>query len=254
MEIRVFKPYFVVIGLLVMTSLALAFTVDVGVSDEAGVNVQLPDQVGEWKGDELLFCQAPACQETHYVSALTNRDVCPTCSGKLDSMSKAERDLLPPDTLLLKKRYTAPGGAVLFASVVMSGRERSSIHRPQLCLVGQGNEIVKSTVVPVALDGRRELDVMVLDMLRRWRAPDGRQGEQPSYYAYWFVGKGRETPHNLQRMIWMATDRIFYNTSHRWAYISVSGTRDPEGLYIKGMQEFVGQMYPYMAIKSEPGS
>ena len=253
MEIRAIKPYLVVIGLLILTSLALAFTVDVNVSDEAGIKVELPDQVGDWVGDELRFCQAPACQETHLVSALLNRDVCPTCKGKLDTMTKPERDLLPPDTLVLKKRYTSPSGEILFASIVMSGSERSSIHRPQLCLVGQGNEIVRSTVVPVAIEGRAELDVMVLDMLRNWRTPEGGQRTHPSYYAYWFVGKGRETPSNLQRMIWMATDRIFHNTSHRWAYISVSGGRDPEGLYIKGMQEFVGQMYPYMAIKSGPG-
>mgnify|MGYP000932369712 CR=1 FL=1 len=246
------KPILVVLGLLVMTSLALAFTVDVNVSDEAGVKVELPDQVGEWKGDEMRFCQAPACQESHFLSTLTNLTTCPKCGGKLDTMTKAERDLLPKDTLVLKKRYTAPGGETLFASVVMSGSERSSIHRPQLCLVGQGNQIVESTVVPVPIPGRSELDVMVLDMLRRWRSPDGRQGEFPSYYAYWFVGKGRETPSHLQRMVWMATDRIFHNVSHRWAYISVSGNRDEQGAYIKGMQDFVAEMYPHMALAEPP--
>lgn len=251
MEIRIFKPYFVVIGLLIATSLALAFTVDVNVSDEAGIAVQLPDKVGDWTGDELRFCQTPSCQETVPMSAVTNRDICPKCGGKLDSMSKTERDLLPPDTLLLKKRYTAPSGEILFASIVMSGRERSSIHRPQLCLVGQGNEIVKSTVYPVPLQGRQALNVMVLDMLKRWRTPNGGQGEYPSYYAYWFVGKDRETPYNLQRMIWMATDRILHNVSHRWAYVSVSGGRDSDGHYVKGMQDFVGQIYPYMAINKQ---
>lgn len=250
MEKLPFKPFLIVIGLLIVTSLALAFTVDTQVSDEAGVKVELPDHVGEWVGDEMRFCQAPACQESHYVSALTNLEVCPKCGGHLDTMTKAERDLLPKDTLVLKKRYTSPQGETLYASIVMSGSERSSIHRPQLCLVGQGNEIVKSTVVPVPMDGRRELDVMVLDMLRRWRSSDGRQGEYPSYYAYWFVGKGRETPSHVQRMIWMATDRIFYNTAHRWAYISVSGPRDEDGRYVQDMQKFVSLMYPPMVLKA----
>lgn len=250
MEIRAVKPYLVVIGLLILTSLSLAFTVDVNVTDEAGIKVALPDQVGEWKGDELRFCQTQTCQESHLLSELADPNVCPTCKGKMDSMSKVERDLLPADTLILKKRYTSPSGETLFASIVMSGAERSSIHRPQLCLVGQGNEIVESTVVPVAVAGRQDLDVMVLDMLRRWRTPDGQQKLYPSYYAYWFVGKGRETPSNVQRMIWMATDRIFHNTSHRWAYISVSGARDEEGAYVKGMQAFVGEMYPHMSLLS----
>ena len=60
MEKHPIKPFLVVIGLLVMTSLALAFSAQVSISDEAGVKVALPDQVADWKGDEMRFCQAPA--------------------------------------------------------------------------------------------------------------------------------------------------------------------------------------------------
>lgn len=249
MEIRPFKPYLVVIGLLIVTSLALAFTVDVSITDEAGIKVELPDEVGLWHGDELRFCQTPSCQETFGTSQLKDRDVCPTCSGKLDSMTKAERDLLPPDTIVLKKQYVTQDGRMLYASIVMSGSERSSIHRPQICLVGQGNEIVRSKVLAVPMQGREPLDVMVLDMLRRWKAQDGRPGEYSSYYAYWFVGKGRETASHLQRMFWMATDRIFLNRSHRWAYIAVSGDRDARNdAYRDEVEEFVGLLYPHMVL------
>lgn len=248
MEIRALKPYFVVIGLLVLTSLALAFTVDVSIVDEAGVKVELPDRINAWTGDELRFCQAPACQRDWGLSQVTNRDECPKCGGKLDSMSKAERDLLPGDTVVLKKRYVDADGHTIFVSIVMSGRERASIHRPQVCLVGQGNEIVDSDVQAVPIAGREPLDVMVLDMLRRWRSPDGRQNEYPSYYAYWFVGKGRETPSHFMRMFWMASDRIFHNRSHRWAYISVSGERDAKSAYREEISSFVGELYPAMTL------
>ncbi|MCZ7592053.1 MAG: EpsI family protein [Kiritimatiellae bacterium] len=249
METRSFRPYITVVALLALTSLALAFTVDTNISDEAGVRVYLPDQVGDWKGDELRFCQNPACQATVFLSEIKEKGVCPKCGGKLSTMAKAETDLLPSDTEVLKKQYTSPDGEIVFASIVMSGRERSSIHRPQVCLVGQGNEIVKSKVLDVPMNNRRPLDVMVLDMLRRWRAPDGRQGEYPSYYAYWFVGKGRETPYHTMRMVYMATDRILHNRSHRWAYISVSGVRDDEGIYRQKIASFVKQLYLEMAIE-----
>lgn len=248
MEIRALKPYFVVIGLMVATSLALAFTVDVTMTDQAGIKVVLPDRVGEWRGDEIRFCQAPSCQEAHGVNQLADRDVCPTCGGKLDTMTKAERDLLPADTLVLKKRYEAPDGRTVYASIVMSGRERASIHRPQVCLVGQGNEITRSEVIPVDLEGRQPLDVMVLDMLRRWRTKDGRNAEHTSYYAYWFVGKGRETASHLMRMYWMAADRIFHNRSHRWAYISVSGNRDQTQAYHREIEDFIARLYPEMTL------
>lgn len=243
------RPYLTVIVLLIATSLALAFTVNTTISDEAGVKVYLPDRVGTWTGDELRFCQSPACQAQVFLSQVVEDGVCPKCGGKLGTMTKVEADLLPSDTEVLKKQYTAPNGEVIFAAIVMSGRERASIHRPQVCLVGQGNEIVKSSVLDVPMEGRGPLGVMVLDMLRRWRTPEGRQGEYDSYYAYWFAGKNRETPYHAMRMVWMASDRVFHNRSHRWAYISVSGTRDKGGAYQKEIASFIRDLYPEMVIQ-----
>lgn len=249
MEASAYKPYLTVLGLLVATSLALAFTVDVNLTDEAGVRVYLPDRVGDWTGDELRFCQAPACQAAVFLSEVKEEGKCPKCGGPLATMTKVEKDLLPSDTEVLKKQYTSPKGEVVFASIVMSGRERASIHRPQVCLVGQGNEIVKSKVLEVPMPGRDPLGVMVLDMLRRGRLPDGRTFAQNSYYAYWFVGKGRETPSHVMRMFWMATDRVFKNRAHRWAYISVSGKRDDAGAYREEIASFVRQLYPQIALQ-----
>lgn len=249
MQAHALKPYLTVIGLLAVTSFALAFTVNVALTDEAGVKVYLPDRVGEWTGDELRFCQAPACQASVFVSQILLEGKCPKCSGELATMTKIEKDLLPSDTEVLKKQYTSPKGETIFASIVMSGRERASIHRPQVCLVGQGNEIIHSSVIDVPMEGRDELGVMVLDMLRRWRLPDGRQGEHDSYYAYWFVGKGRETPSHVMRMIWMASDRVLHNRSHRWAYISVSGNRDKDGAYKEEIRGFVRELYPEMVLQ-----
>jgi hypothetical protein len=249
METRVVKPYLTVILLMVVTSLALAYTVDVTVTDEAGIRVELPDVVGEWRGEEIRYCQHGACQRVFNVSNLAHRDACPSCGGSLDSMSKAEKDQLPEDTVLLKKRYFNPVGETIFASIVMSGRERASIHRPQICLVGQGNEILSSNVLDVPIEGRGPLKVMVLDMLYQTRTPDGRNLKSSSYYAYWFVGKNRETPYHLERMFWMGADRILHNTSHRWAYIAVAGNRPEESTrHREQIAGFVSRLYPHMAL------
>lgn len=251
METSPFKPHLVVIGLLLLASLALAFTVDVHVTDEAGIKIALPDRVGDWRGEEIRYCQDPACQREIGCSALADPTVCPVCGGALDPMSMAEKNLLPADTIVLKKRYGDPVGQIVFVSIVLSGKERASIHRPQVCLVGQGSEIVRSEVLPVPIQGRPALDVMVLDLLRRVRTPDDRTLEYTSYYAYWFVGKGRETPYHVQRMIWMATDRIFHNVSHRWAYIAVSGARLPASEEYKDqIRAFVRDLYPQMVRES----
>jgi hypothetical protein len=245
MEAKSLRPYFVVIGLLALTALLLAMTVDVRVSDEAGIRILLPDRVGEWQGREIRYCLSAGCQRDFVVDKLDDPNVCPACGGPLDVMSKGEKDLLPGDTVLLRKRYVNAAGEQVFVTIVMSGKERVSIHRPQICLVGQGNEIVRQFTVDVPIEGRKPLQVMTLEMLRRGNLPDGRPFEQPTYYGYWFVGKGRETPHHVQRMIWMATDRIFHNVSHRWAYISVGGARDKESDdYQKQISSFVHDLYP----------
>ncbi|MBU1908990.1 MAG: EpsI family protein, partial [Verrucomicrobia bacterium] len=160
MEKRALKPYIVLIGLFVLTSLALALTVNVNISDEAGIVVALPDQVGEWRGEEIRFCQGPTCGKEFVRSALKNLDVCPLCGSPLGSMTLGEKTLLPDDTIILKKKYADPLGQVVFVSIVMSGKERASIHRPQVCLVGQGNEIVRSSVLEVPLEHREPLDIM----------------------------------------------------------------------------------------------
>ena len=128
----------------------------------------------------------------------------------------------------------------------MSGKERASIHRPQICLVGQGNEILHSHVIEVPLAGRDPLKVMVLDLLWKGRTSDGQPVQKATYYAYWFVGKGRETPYHLERMFWMAADRVLYNRSHRWAYIAIAGERDEQKQYTKQIQSFISQLYPQM--------
>jgi hypothetical protein len=246
METKSLKPYFVVIGLMVATSVLLAFSVDVKITDEAGIKMLLPEQIGKWHGEDILYCLNPACQkEFQGGEIIKGSSVCPACGGELNSMSKAERDILPADTGLVRKRYVSPEGRVIFASIVLSGKERSSIHRPQMCLVGQGQEIVRSATVPVPLEGRKPLDVMSLELLRRYKIAGGQSQEYASYYAYWFVGKGRETPSHVQRMVWMATDRIFHNVSHRWAYIAIAGAREKDtDDYRDEMISFVHDLYP----------
>lgn len=234
MAARSFKPYIIILGLMVVTSLALAFTVDVNLVDQAGVNMKLPAQVGPWAGNELRFCQVASCQAQLYANEMTNREVCTKCGGKTYGLTKIEMDLLPHDTEGIKELFTTADRRQLMVAIVLSGRERASIHRPEVCMRGQGNAIRKSYVLDVPITNRAPLQVRVLEQV------DEQNEKRRFYYAYWFVGKDRETPSHWQRMFWMASDRIFHNVSHRWAYISVAGVRtdDPKA-YQDEIRQFV---------------
>ena len=249
MDARTLKPYFILIALLVVTSVALAYTVDVTLTDQAGIKVVLPDKIGQWTGLEMRFCQNRTCRKAFTVNELTNRDICESCGGELASMTLDEKQLLPPDTTLLRKIYRDPQRRSVFVTIVLSGSERASIHRPQICLEGQGNVIVNDETMEVPIAGRKPLDIMVLDLLENRKISGGDRATTASYFAYWFVGKGRETPYHMQRMLWMATDRIFHNVSHRWAYISVSGQRQEDSqAYRDDIKAFVSELYPQMVL------
>ena len=249
METTSLKPYFVVIGLLILTSLLLASSVDVRVLDEAGIKVALPDKVGDWQGVEILYCQGRTCQRDYRAGEVSSSNTCPVCGSPVGPMTLSEKEILPADTTLLRKQYANPSGNRVYVTIVLSGKERVSIHRPQVCLVGQGNEIAHTEDLEVPLEGRKPLDVVALELLRRVRNAEGAQLEAASYYAYWFAGKGRETPSHTQRMIWMATDRIFHNVAHRWAYISVSGSRDKDtDDYRQEVISFIHDLYPQLAV------
>jgi len=51
-------------------------------------------------------------------------------------------------------------------------------------------------------------------------------------------------------MIWMASDRIFRNVSHRWAYIAVAGLREPDtDDYQEEVVDFVQNLYPQIVLQ-----
>ena len=50
-------------------------------------------------------------------------------------------------------------------------------------------------------------------------------------------------------MFYMASDRIFKNVAHKWAYISVSGARDNKtDRHLEDVGAFIQELYPHMAI------
>jgi len=249
METRSYKPYIVTILLLLGTIAALAFTVDVDLTDEAGIIVLLPDEAGRWNGEEIRFCQRSGCFRQWTISQLEHPDVCPSCDGEVREGAKAELKLLPPDTKIHKKQYKTEDGVFLNAGIVLSGNDRASIHRPELCLTGQGSTITNSIPYIVEFEQRKPLEVKILELKKTGLTPQGESYTYSTFYAYWFVGKDRETSEHLKRMYYMATDRVFRNVAHRWAYISVSGVQGQFGSkdeYKEAVGELIREIYPPM--------
>lgn len=262
MEKRSFTPYAIVVVLMAITSLALAFTVDVTMSGKAGIKFEegptgeeimyLPDCVGDWVGERILYCQNPDCGKAWSVKELQDLTICPDCGGRLDALTQAEKDALPIDTEMVKKRYEK-GDEEVFVNIVLSGKSRSSIHRPQRCLVAQGSTIEDAETLGIAVGEGEEVDVRLIRNTRHVKVSKQKEIAIERFFVYWFIGRGRETESHWERMAMMAMDRVFSNVAHRWAYISISGAPQSEDTtkeeYLEEIKQFISDLHPQIVLE-----
>jgi len=137
-------------------------------------------------------------------------------------VSEGEKTILPKDTEMAKKQYQSVSGRFLSAQIVLSGGEKRSIHRPEICLPAQGWTLESGKVIPVKLSNGKELEVMRLMARRPIVLKDGSKTEIENVFYYWFVGKNVTTPYHLKRILLTNLDMVFHNINHRWAYVVVS--------------------------------
>src|ERR1039457_6741435 len=118
--------------------------------------------------------------------------------GELTGLTEEEKRILPEDTMGSRRMFKDKDGDELFCSIVLAGRDVTSIHRPELCLTGQGwglgNLLVEHIPAPAAKGG--VLSVSRLNATRNVPLSDGRVAKANSIFLYWFVGKDRVTPHH----------------------------------------------------------
>lgn len=146
--------------------------------------------------------------------------------GEPEPPSDKERSLLPADTIIVKREYRTPGRSVenrdlAHASLVIAGNDSRSIHRPEVCLDGQGWTVTDSRVREVKLLSGEVLRVRDLAIEREVLLGDGSKLPLRAHYVYWFVGGDVSTPSNLERQLISFRDSVLRNVNHRWAYPSV---------------------------------
>ena len=130
----------------------------------------------------------------------------------------------------LCKFQHAPNPA-LQATVVLMGADRTSIHKPQYCLTGQGWRIdqTERDLIPMTSPYAYDLPVTKLTASKLVQDPaqPGRQIEYRALYVYWFVADGEVTALHGERMWWMARDMMRTGVLQRWAYVSVFAICEP---------------------------
>lgn len=133
--------------------------------------------------------------------------------------AKRVLEVLPADTCFGQRIYRAPDGFECQVNVVLMGGDRTSLHKPQICLLGSGWKIDKTEPENVKVEKPIQYDLPVMKLTLSEEKPGTFQG-QHGIYVYWFVADHEFTRKHLERMWWMAKDMLTTGVLERWSYIT----------------------------------
>ncbi len=166
--------------------------------------------------------------------------------GRRAEVTAVEREILPPDTGYARKTYVAVAHPAqqVFLSVVLSGRDRTSIHRPELCLVGQGWTITGRFEHPFGYPNSTAFPASVLRVQRSATTPKG-PVVVPQLTAYWFVSGDAVVATHWQRLARDAWNRLAHARADRWAYVLLqTDATDGEAAALARMQAVLDEALP----------
>ena len=156
-----------------------------------------------WQGmeSEPVVCEAPSVR-----------------LGEMDGFeseaippSEAELHVLPDDTIIDKRVYRAHDGSWYSVSLIIGGRSKGSIHRPEMCLPSQGFQMTEP----------RTCEVSGVD----WRLMTLSRRDAPNLaFAYTFFNQdGFRTDSHVARIFRDVWDRSVRGRIDRWAMVTVNG-------------------------------
>ena len=166
---------------------------------------------------------------------------------------------LPADSSYRARIYKADDGTWIQMTTVLMGSDRSSIHRPQICMTGQGWLIddAHSDREVISMTRPQNYDLPVNKLVATKQFPDANGNLQTvsGIYVYWFVDGDRITADSNQWMLWwMPQDLLLHGLLERWSYISVFEPCLPgqEAATFTRMKQFIADAVPEFQLVPRP--
>lgn len=164
---------------------------------------------------------------------------------------------LPADTSYGQRLYRAADGFEVLMNVVMMGSDRTSLHKPEFCLVGGGWRIDTSEhlKIPIMQPHRYDLPV-VRKLVTRQHMQDGRPVTVRGVYVYWYVADGALSGDatGFERMWWLAKHLLLTGELQRWAYVTCFSVCPPgqEEATYERLKQFVAASVPMFQLTTGP--
>jgi exosortase len=208
----------------------------------------------------LSLGQAPPLGEPGVVNEL------PLRVGEIQGIKGEpdQRELtgLAEDVTILRNFYILPNGGQAMCSMVISGAERRSLHRPEICLPAQGWNVLSSNELPVTLEDGRELRLKIVQLQRDYKDDSGELRRIKALNAFFYAGsEGVVTADYYDHVMKTYIHSLTKNLSHRWALLSfylpyseaAAGQGDPMAdlAAIESVRQLVAAVAPKV-IKSVP--
>ncbi len=142
--------------------------------------------------------------------------------GQALEMTAQEQNVLDEGVRLARTVYRSEKGLRVLATVVVGGPGKRTLHRPEVCLPGQGWTIASSNVVPVSLADGREVEATLLQIFRETELEPGQRVRMRGLNFYWYVGSdGTTRPDYYGHISKGYQDAILRNLNHRWSMVSI---------------------------------
>lgn len=143
--------------------------------------------------------------------------------------SEVESNYFPKDTSYARRLYRSSDGLAISCTVILMGADRTSIHKPDYCLPGQGWEIRSEKIARLKIGGATPYELPVAEWMvsNSFPTADGGRKAVSGVYAFWFVADGEQTPSHYRFMRWLALDLLRKAVWQRWAYVSYFAPCEP---------------------------
>ena len=137
-------------------------------------------------------------------------------------IAKVTSDWLPKDTTYAQRLYRAADGFEMLVNTVLMGTDRTSIHKPEYCLAGQGfrTEKMEHVRIPIGDPASYLLPAQKWTVTREVTVEKGVKVRHAAIYVFWFVADQQLTDDHNERMAWMTRDLLTKGVLQRWAYVS----------------------------------
>ena len=140
-------------------------------------------------------------------------------------------EMLPADTSTAQRVYLKPGIIPFVASVVLMGTDRTSIHKAEYCLQGQGLKIDEATTDTVHIELPQPYELPVIKIVgSATQKVDDKIITKKCIYVYWYVADGAlSNDRSGAERMWSSTRKLaFSGVLQRWAYVRFYAFCEPE--------------------------